>query len=263
MSIAEKLQTIAENEEKVFRAGKLAILNASKYMHPTVSGSVIAINDFSDINPNLNIKLKNDTITDFSNVTVSRLGKNLIPYPYKEGTKTSNGITFTNNGDGSVTVNGELTSGSPYMRVFDVAAGNGIYLPPGTYTLSGCPNGSYVTYFIRYNFYRLDDNTKLSTNDVYNSKTITFTDPVELRNVFISIKDSVENLVFKPQIELGTVATEYELYKEPHSVLANADGTVTGFTDILPNMTFKTDIAGINISCEYYRDIDTYIDKFH
>lgn len=36
--------------------------------------------------------------------------KNLLPYPYKETTLTRNGITFTDNGDGSITVNGTATS---------------------------------------------------------------------------------------------------------------------------------------------------------
>ena len=33
---------------------------------------------------------------------ILRTGKNLLPYPYCETTKTSNGVTFTDNGDGSI-----------------------------------------------------------------------------------------------------------------------------------------------------------------
>lgn len=36
-------------------------------------------------------------------------GKNLLPYPYVDTTKTINGITFTDNGDGTITVNGTST----------------------------------------------------------------------------------------------------------------------------------------------------------
>lgn len=36
--------------------------------------------------------------------------KNLIPYPYLMTTKTANGVTFTDNGDGTITVNGTAES---------------------------------------------------------------------------------------------------------------------------------------------------------
>ncbi len=42
----------------------------------------------------------------------STTGKNLLPYPYHDTTKTSNGITFTDNGDGSITINGTAENGS-------------------------------------------------------------------------------------------------------------------------------------------------------
>ena len=37
-------------------------------------------------------------------------GKNLIPYPYVNTTMTKNGITFTDNGDGTITVDGTATA---------------------------------------------------------------------------------------------------------------------------------------------------------
>lgn len=40
----------------------------------------------------------------------SGTGKNLLPYPYYETTKTENGITFTDNGDGTITANGTATA---------------------------------------------------------------------------------------------------------------------------------------------------------
>lgn len=38
--------------------------------------------------------------------------KNLLLYPYYETTKTSNGVTFTDNGDGTITVNGTASGGN-------------------------------------------------------------------------------------------------------------------------------------------------------
>lgn len=41
--------------------------------------------------------------------------ENLIPYPYSETTKTENGITFTDNGDGSITINGTATAQAQFV----------------------------------------------------------------------------------------------------------------------------------------------------
>ena len=63
------------------------------------------------------------------------------------------------------------------------------------------------------------------------------------------------------QLEIGTTATAYEPYKEPQTASATADGTVDGLTSLSPNMTLVTNTEGVTINCEYYRDIDTYIDN--
>lgn len=59
--------------------------------------------------------------------------KNLLPYPYYSGvSKTDNGITFTDNGDGSVTVNGTSTGNAQYFFVRGVP----VFLPKGRYIMS-------------------------------------------------------------------------------------------------------------------------------
>ena len=37
---------------------------------------------------------------------ILRTGKNLLPYPYANSNHTSRGVDFTDNGDGSITING-------------------------------------------------------------------------------------------------------------------------------------------------------------
>lgn len=60
----------------------------------TVSGEIVAITDISPIE---------------HNVAVKASSKNLLPYPYKSTTKTTSGITYIDNGDGSVSVEGTAT----------------------------------------------------------------------------------------------------------------------------------------------------------
>lgn len=48
-------------------------------------------------------------ISGYDAVNVTRAGKNLYRYPYANTTHTQDGITWTDNGDGSITVNGTAT----------------------------------------------------------------------------------------------------------------------------------------------------------
>lgn len=63
---------------------------------------------------------------------MSVLIKNLIPYPYAETTKTEDGYTFTDNGDGSVTVSGTLTRD----WAVDFYLTHALELPAGEYVIS-------------------------------------------------------------------------------------------------------------------------------
>ena len=60
----------------------------------------------------------------------TEIGKNLIPYPYMYTTRTVNGVTYTDNGDGSVTVSGTATGYSDFFfKIMSIA-------PNTTFTFS-------------------------------------------------------------------------------------------------------------------------------
>ena len=63
----------------------------------------------------------------------STTGANLLPYPYGETTKTSNGVTITDNGDGTLTLNGTSTD---YINFYLKKATDTWNLAIGTYYLS-------------------------------------------------------------------------------------------------------------------------------
>lgn len=133
--------------------------------------------------------------------SVGDLTKNLLPYPYSDTTKTINGVTFTDNGDGSITANGTATADT---RFYCRSSSDKITISPGTYTMSGCPDGgSSTTYYIggfAYNAF-----SSGQTFSVTNTTSDWF---------YIMIKSgaTADNLVFKPQLEEGSTATEYEPY---------------------------------------------------
>lgn len=64
----------------------------------------------------------------------------------------------------------------------------------------------------------------------------------------------------KIQLEIGSVATDFEAYNGAEYVPAS-DGTVSGMTSLSPNMTILTDTDGVTIECEYNIDAKTYINQ--
>ncbi|MBR4072985.1 MAG: hypothetical protein IKK24_03480 [Clostridia bacterium] len=181
-------------------------------------------------------------IRNFSGIEVSRYGKNLIPYPYKETTKTTNGITFNDNGDGTITVNGTAT-GTAIFSIVD-----NFVLPAGTrVTLSGCPQGgSQSSYFLYYYSISVGGRTDVGNGLTYKSVGENTTFQFRIKEGVVA-----DNWVIKPQLEIGTTKTEYEPYKAPQTAKANADGTVEGLKSLSPNMTLITDNGSV-IDCTYY-----------
>ena len=82
-------------------------------------------------------------------------------------------LTFTDNGDGSITANGTATA-SVYL-VMSLATSKDLFIKSGKYTISGCPSGgSSGTYRISCG-YRSGDIYRAYGNDVGNGFTFTAT----------------------------------------------------------------------------------------
>ena len=185
------------------------------------------------------------------NVSVTRCGKNMLKYPHKHTTKTVNGITFTDNGDGTVTANGTATADATYY-VADYNLKRGI-----TYTFSGCPiGGSKTTYYLNPRGYDYDIGVGKTLTPTYD-----FANNVE---IVIKSGTTVSNLLFKPQWEFGDKATEYEPYKGQQTLTPTADGTVEGFTSVSPYMNIFSDTEGVNIEATYNKSygMQTEYDRF-
>lgn len=130
-------------------------------------------------------------------------GRNLIPYPYEESTKTENGITFTVNSDGSITANGTTTVNP---SIFNLAK---ISLNAGTYALrsfANVANAGICQFYI--------DIPSEPNDRTGNGVTFTLQDDIVNKNVNIIVNPSqtVKNLIFKPMLQFGTTATAYEPY---------------------------------------------------
>ena len=141
-------------------------------------------------------------------------GKNLIPYPYPYKAGTAYGITWTDNGDGTITANGTTTA-TAYYYFGDLM---GIVDKNKKYVLSG--SSGYVTVYIslyqgstwKKDFFSRDGKSVLIDFPSYTD--------IEYDSVLLSAQvyhggngTTVNNVTIKPQLELGSTATSYEPYR--------------------------------------------------
>ena len=127
--------------------------------------------------------------------------KNLIPYPFYHETKTQNGVTFTDNGDGTVTVN-TIEGGATGYAYYTL--NNNYYTKNNeNYILSGCPSGGEygITYCISY----YEVTPELEIVDVGEGVTIPGTG--EKSRIVICVWQGAvcNNLVFKPMLRLASI----------------------------------------------------------
>ena len=152
------------------------------------------------------------TLAGVQPTKVTVCGRNLIPYPYTSLPSTVTGISFADNGDGTITVNGTAADETAGRLHF---LSNLLRIPAGTYTLSGCaPNGSGDTWCLQVVrvINGLEDWGWLC-RDFGAGITFTLT---EATDIYIRIRlkkgTVINNGIFKPQLEIGTAATPYEPY---------------------------------------------------
>ena len=166
-------------------------------------------------------------------LTVNVCGKNMLKYPYHNTSSTVSGVSCTDNGDGTVTVNGTAAA-DIYFWFNHFPSGKKLPLKNGLkYTISGCPeNGSSSTYMILLS--ASQSGKTLYYSDFGNGLTVDFPDGCEAGNMSIKIckGTTVDNLVFRPQLELGTAATDYEPYSGTEYKITPDSNPYTVLTDI-------------------------------
>ncbi len=255
MTIAEKITRAKTDYDEVYEAGKQEIIS----LHPekTVSGSFISVDDVSEL-PH-DVKCKISGVDNPESVTVTRTGKNMLKPLAK--TVNSKGITYTVDEYGVITASGTIINESTvysYTRVYPVSD----YIT-GEVTVSGLTaTEMHITVVIAIRkssgtiqyYYLTDENGK-----TFQCEAGDKIEYVELR-IEESVGTIVENFVFKPQLEFGRIATEYETYNE-QIFTPSADGTVEGMTSVSPCMTIFTDNADAMLDVTYRQSTGIQVGK--
>ena len=124
---------------------------------------------------------------------------NLIPFPYSETSRIEEGITYTiNEEDGTILVNGTATMSSNFYlsKTLKLEIGK-------TYTISSSCNIPLT----------IEDNSITQVVTCINTPQ-TFTAEYDTYYVFLTVGKGnvINNVLVKPQLELGTNITPYHLY---------------------------------------------------
>ena len=179
-------------------------------------------------------------------------GRNLISYPYYNGTSyESNGVTYTvNEVDGTITVNGKATKESDFRLISPYDTSDRKILELGqTYTLSdgvNQPNTSGYQAPVYFQFVRIDTtkndfNYGISTN--YGNMTWTACEANLLQygiRVVVREGATADNVVLKPMLEIGSIAHMYEPTTESNVSLKKSIETKTAINDTSTTSTTET-----------------------
>lgn len=208
-----KTKTIPLNQTTRVSATVNVVKNGNYHILTQGSGKAAQYTNLNAVFSNIQLE-KGLTATTYEpyeylgpkTINLGRKSKNLILYPYTETTKTQKGITFTDNGDGTITVNGTST-GLATFTLGSVSLDN-----TKSYFLSGKNTSSNLPLRIQIGqAWRAETGNGLAISQASsNTGTITLG----------ALKGfTFDNVIIYPQLEEGTVATDYELNTGSKEVL--------------------------------------------
>lgn len=219
-------------------------------------GAPVVVTDASPLEHDLKIKIGGYTAEDLesegldiSTAKVIKSGKNLLTYPYIDTSIERHGVKWTDNGDGSITIEGTPTAA--YTAGFVLSKDASLFKDGYTYTLSA---GNVLDCYIQYN----DE-----SGTAFFVRNVTWKHGYTLTGIYLQAAKIQEyNGTAYPQLEIGAAATEWEPYREPVEKTANKDGSVEGFTCTGEGFTLELDATtdlDLRLEVDYNRDINKAI----
>lgn len=227
MSPVNKIFDLASHIGKTVKGIAIIIPNGSAF-NGTVQPMICNTSSATSFAPYSNIC----PISGHDEVNVTRSGRNLLP-PWTS--LTLSGVTFDIASDGSIIANGENQTG--YNEAIGTKT---ITLPAGTYTVSG--GGSLP---IRVEVFNVTQN---KTYWEGGTKTFTY-NGTDLLQAWIYVEKNVamDNVVLRPQIELGSSVSAYEPYQSYATYTTNLSGTRYGGTVDVVSGVLTVDRAMVDL----------------
>ena len=269
---ADWAHTVSIEAEKFIRDSYTVFANA---LTGVASGKAIKINDLSPLQEYIDIRATAETEVDFNTIKAKAFGANNVYYPFQHTTKVENGIHFTDNGDGSITIKTDST-GATARTNFNIASlGTGDYshlIIGENYTIScKCDKpqnitGGTISFTVNYYKSATDAGKYAGWLSCQTNKTATKAYPSDVVGIstrsYISVNAGViinEPITVYPMLEVGTTATAFESFVEPIEYNIEGSGEIYYFVPVGNTTTVITDNAEVNLTANYTRDINKVI----
>jgi hypothetical protein len=201
LSYSNIASSVGDDEELVMsqKATTAELRNKANALIGTVSDTAISLDDVSPVKHKVNVNTRSENL--------------IPPFTFRSGT-TENGITFTDNGDGSITLNGTPTEN---WFSFLISSYPDAVLTPetGFYTFSA--NGDTNRIDLLANAHDLIETHPYLRFDTTTATSATCDVDINL-NVFrigihsLSSLQPFDNVTIYPKLQKGTVATPYTPY---------------------------------------------------
>lgn len=174
------------------------------------------------------------THSDVTTLEIKSCGDNVNLLDNKLTTQTLNGITFTKNSDGSVTLNGTSTKATVVVLNTDKIS---IHNKP-LYLDNGLPNsieGLLLSYYV------YDDNNNYLRNLNENNYTILSSGYLSNINIYINNAITLNNVTIYPKLWEGTTKTQYSQYNQGiiNTIVDNSDGSATQAFPLIVQSPFR------------------------
>ena len=200
--------------------------------------------------------ISKNAVENTGSTTVTVYGKNLLRYPYTNSLGEHHGCTISDGGNGTIIANGNPSQTFVFFLSMDAQIKANV-----TYTFSinadkpGAPQGTLQLRTKDGNLLRVvasdnGDGAKimLSESDLANGNRVWPT-------LLFTVGQSYENIVIKPQLEIGPAATDYEPYIQPTQIVVPF-GEEVNIPALSPNMTISADRGNTKLTATYQRDLN-------
>ena len=220
---------------------KYLVNNFSSSLKGSASNKTLVIDDVSEVSHDLKINLKSNTITDFSEMKVTRYGKNLFD-------KSIDYTDYTS-----------LSGGYKSLEIF-VGYGNNACVSLRKKHETNLGAYFYITFCKATNENKKQIWMYHSTIEALNAKSRVGKTLDGYITLFLTI-EAYNHFKEEIMVEIASESTDYESFVTPESSIATSEGLVEGITSVYPNMILLVERDDIIINCEYNLDIKKYIDK--
>lgn len=222
----------------------------SNALKGAASGAAVTLTDVSPLEHRILVKMTSDSITDFSTVKLKRYGKNILPYPYKESSKTLFGVQFTVNANGSIKLKGTAGKYCNIILNTDLELEDGVM-----YKLGGATKNTQM--LLCYD--EPDGTRKYAMSQLLWSNKYTLVFIYAQVNEGVTVDETIYPILYEGDYSDNP---EWEPYVKPETYLANADGTVE-VKPASPTTILTTDTEGVVLDVEYNRDANKVIDQLY